>query len=118
MKKNMAVIFFCLMIAFCAAMFWGCDDEEPQNTQQESVTITAEVTDINGTVITLRGLTEGFGSDYTLDISEIAVCREGEEHIAAEVEVGDKLSVTFSGIALKNYPGTLQKVSKVIKLNG
>jgi hypothetical protein len=44
-------------------------------------------------------------------------CREGEEDIAAEIEVGDKITVTFTGIATKDDPGTMYGVTKVVQMN-
>ena len=112
MRRIITVLLLC---ALSLALF-GCA-EDGGSTAQGSVAVLAEVEKISGGKIYIRGLTEGFTSRYVFSEAGVMFCREGEEDIAAEIEVGDKITVTFTGIATKDDPGTMYGVTKVVQMN-
>lgn len=106
------------MICAVSLALFGCAEEGGGNSTQDKVTILAKVENIGDRKIYIRGLTEGFTSDYVFDEAGVKFCLEGQEDIAAEIEIGDIISVTFTGISTKDNPGTMQGVTKVVKMNG
>ncbi|MBQ8862809.1 MAG: hypothetical protein IJ021_08745 [Clostridia bacterium] len=121
MKKRIMALFLVFMICAAALALFGCADAEDGRTPVQSgencnIVIRAEVVKISGGKIYIRGLTEGFTSDYVFDEAGVILCREGEEDIRAELEIGDIITVTFSGISTKDNPGTMQGVTKVVKM--
>ena len=121
MKKRIMALFLVFMICAAALALFGCAAEEDtpnggENPAQNDTIILAKVESISGGKIYIRGLTEGFTSDYVFDEAGVILCREGEEDIRAELEIGDIITVTFSGISTKDNPGTMQGVTKVVKM--
>ena len=100
-----------LLFMLCLCSCDVCGGIMPQ-----SVTVKAEVERVSGTKLFVRGLTGGFCSDYVLDTVGAEVCFEDGEHVSEKIEPGDIISITFSGISLKEKPGTLMGVSRVVKL--
>jgi hypothetical protein len=116
MKRKITILFLVLVICVSSLALFGCA-EDGGSTAHGSVAVLAEVEKISGGKIYIRGLTEGFTSRYVFSEAGVMFCREGEEDIAAEIEVGDKITVTFTGIATKDDPGTMYGVTKVVQMN-
>ncbi len=118
MKKRIMALFLFVMICAAALALFGCAAEGGGNAAQNNVTVLAKVEAVSGKKIYVRGLTEGFTSDYVFDEAGVKFCLEGQEDIRAEIEIGDIISITFTGISTKDNPGTMYGVTKVVKMNG
>ncbi|MBQ7291649.1 MAG: hypothetical protein IJW76_08000 [Clostridia bacterium] len=123
MKKRIMALFLVFMICAAALALFGCaaEDDTPnggENPAQNDTIILAKVESISGGKIYIRGLTEGFTSDYVFGKTGVKFCLEGQEDMRAEIEAGDIISITFTGISTKDNPGTMQGVTKVVKMNG
>ncbi len=117
MKKVIMALLLVLVISAVSLALFGYA-EAGDNSANAGVTILAKVEDLGDTEIYIRGLAEDFGGNYVFDIDGVMFCREGEEHIAADIQIGDIISVTFNGMVTKDIPGTLKGVTKVVRMNG
>ena len=118
MKKRIGIILLCILIA--AGFYLICYQtakSEISSVQQMAQTFYAKITGLNGEQFAVQGLQVNdinFRGEFTFSVTEeTALLWRGTAMELSEFDIGDSVSVTFTGAVLESYPAVIQKVTRV-----
>ena len=118
MKKRIGIILLCVLIAagFYLIGYQTAKTEVPF-VQQTAQTFYAEITDLNGDQFAVQGLEVNdinFRGEFTFSVTEeTALLWRGTAMELSEFDIGDSVSITFTGAVLESYPAVIQEVTRV-----
>ena len=118
MKKRIGIILLCVLIAtgFYLIGYQTAKEEIP-SIQQTSQTFYVKITDLNGDQFAVQGLEVNdinFRGEFTFSVTEeTALLWRGTAMKLSEFDIGDSVSITFTGAVLESYPAVIQEVTRV-----
>ena len=121
MKKNITKVMAALLAILMIASLTACV-RKPNEELEINVYLLNGTTALGASKMVADEKADSDSMNYKFEIFAAAdaitgAIISGEADIAAEIEVGDKITVTFTGIATKDDPGTMYGVTKVVQMN-
>lgn len=118
MKKRIGIILLCILIAAGFYLIgYQTAKSEISSVQQMAQTFYAKITDLNGEQFAVQGLQVNdinFRGEFTFSVTEeTALLWRGNAMELSEFDIGDSVSVTFTGAVLESYPAVIQEVTRV-----
>lgn len=118
MKKRIGIILLCILIAAGFYLIgYQTAKSEISSVQQMAQTFYAKITGLNGEQFAAQGLQVNdinFRGEFTFSVTEeTALLWRGTAMELSEFDIGDSVSVTFTGAVLESYPAVIQKVTRV-----
>lgn len=118
MKKRIGIILLCILIAAGFYLIgYQTAKSEISSVQQMAQTFYAKITGLNGEQFAVQGLQVNdinFRGEFTFSVTEeTALLWRGNAIELSEFDIGDSVSVTFTGAVLESYPAVIQKVTRV-----
>lgn len=122
MKKRIGIILLCILIAAGFYLIgYQTAKSEISSVQQMAQTFYAKITGLNGEQFAVQGLQVNdinFRGEFTFSVTEeTALLWRGNAMELSEFDIGDSVSVTFTGAVLESYPAVIQEVTRVQLLN-
>lgn len=118
MKKRIGIILLCILIAAGFYLIgYQTAKSEISSVQQMAQTFYAKITGLNGEQFAVQGLQVNdinFRGEFTFSVTEeTALLWRGNAMELSEFDIGDSVSVTFTGAVLESYPAVIQEVTRV-----
>lgn len=102
MAKKVLAFCLCLVLIFC---FAGCSLIGSSNHK-----MTAEITEVSGRNITVASA-DGKQESEMLDLYYVTLDQDSE--LIGNLNVGDKVEITYKGDIMETYPKQFQKIIKI-----
>lgn len=110
MRKAALTSVFVFLLLFISCGIISPGDSESTSSDTEIYSFSGSVIEVdNGSI-----LVAPFENESIMNTSDKIMCHMGD--VAADVKVGDSVTITYNGVILESYPAQISVIT--IKVNG